>query len=154
MAETFGATVDDVKAYLPHLELGEEVSEEGAERQPSEADVERFLERAGAWVAQRTGAIDPETHENAYAMAATLTVIGAASWTDAAAFPERAQVSDTSYAGTLWAQFLKGLDELLESLGIGTEGGASGAAGPKDLPDAYFPPPIFVRNRTTGTGGW
>lgn len=157
---TFGATLEDVKSLLPHLRIGEPATDEGptglevGEAQPSEADVMRFLGQIGNRVRQRVGDIPPESptkpgEDNpAYLAAQELVVLGAASRTEAAAFPERAEVADSSYAWVLWTQFKEGLDELLESLGVGTGGGSGSAdTDPDRLGPLYsFPEdPIFRR---------
>lgn len=153
LENTYGATIDDVKALLPHLALGSEASDLGAESQPSEPDVDRFLNWAASWVRQRAGAIpneDPELagQENpTWAMARSVTILGAAAWTEAGGFPERADLSESTYAGMLWSQFKDGLDELLESLGLGT-GSGGGATAPVGLPAAAFPArPLFRRDQ-------
>lgn len=155
LEDTYGATLEDVKALLPHLELGSEASPEGAESQPSETDVVRFLRWAASWVRQRAGVIVEEDPDNpgeespAWAMARSVTVLGGAAWTEAGGFPERADLSESTYAGMLWSQFKDGLDELLESLGLGTSSsGGAATAVPSGLPAAAFPArPIFRRDQ-------
>lgn len=153
--ETYGTTVDEVLSLLPHLDLTEgdtEVDEIGGEGRLTIVDVQRFINLMGAWVRQRIGPLPVEDPDNAgaenpaYAAARTVTVYGAAVWAESGSFPERADTSDTTYAGLLYKFFTESLNELLESLGIGT--GSGEATSPiVGKPAAVFPAPIFVRDQ-------
>lgn len=147
---TYGATIDEVKSHLPHLELEREASEIGGEGRLSETDVNRFIESMGRWVRARIGSLeglDADKIEAAEGLARTAVVLGAATWAEAGAFPERADIATTTYAGFLYKAYTDALNELLESLGIGTEsGGGDTAPGVPDKPAAAFPPPLFRRD--------
>lgn len=149
----YGATPEDVMSHLPHLELApedDEASDIGGETRLSQTDLHRFLDTTARWVRARIGSLDnleEDAQERAEGMARTVVVLGAATWAEAGAFPERADIADTTYAGFLYKAYREALDELLESLGIGTDQGGGAAPAP-DKPLAAFPVPLLTRDRS------
>ncbi len=70
---------------------------------------------------------------------------GAASYTEAARYPERARVADSSYAGVLWERFETGLAELAawvdtELTGDDVDTGVIEPGNDPDTPAGNFPP--------------
>jgi hypothetical protein len=142
----FGASVDGVRALLPHRRIDET-------SKPTEEQVERFLASGSGWVSVRLGyptsfaALDAEATTTFEELAAGLVELYAGAFAEDAAHPEQAGPGESSYGSILWERFLKGVDELLEALGKATDGGA----GDGELPVgqapgsiAYsFPPPTF-----------
>lgn len=121
----FSATVDGAAALVPEATLPEALG-------PGERGV--TVGQVAAWVASLSGRLEvrltgwrrlrdvPTDEETAAgdlaprdrlrAAAADLVHNGAASYLEAARFPERAAQSDTSYAAVLWARFVEGEDLL------------------------------------------
>jgi hypothetical protein len=137
VAVDYGATVQGVRGHHPTLTLTES-------SQPSETDVEGYIEALSAWVDARVGPLTAATA--AFDMAKSLVELGAAAWADWAAHPETVDKAESTYGDRLWAQFLRGLDELLEALGIATEGLPGPTAGRPGVPEWSFPPPLIVRD--------
>lgn len=136
MADLFGATVDDVRALLPHRTID-------VHTRPSLEAVGRFLTGSSARVAARIGTPGTVT---ATLEAAARNVVAhmAAAMAEDAAFPERAAVADTDYGNVLWTRATLLLGELLTAAGVDpTEPGggltATGAA-------ASFPAPLWARS--------
>lgn len=142
MATQLEATADDVKAALPHLELGLEADDEGAERQPSETDVERFLEEGEGRVLSAIGGIPAESDRDTRAAAKGLVVLYAASRTERAAYPERG----SSYSDYLYDLFQDGLVELKDALGVGEEGEGAGPARAATAAYSFPERPLFRRD--------
>lgn len=157
MPAPFGATLDGVKAYLPHLDLdaGDRVGPE---------DVARFLDTIGGTVAGRLtwplarlqelqdlGTAPAGTVEAYTLSAAGVVEMGAAAMAQDASFPElsAARETDTSYGAALWARHRQALDDLLAevtaelarydvaTVDASAEASAAGA----------FPEPMFTRDR-------
>lgn len=148
MPLTFGATVDGVRALLPHRRID-------ATSKPSEADVAVHIGIAGNWLAGRIRGLDlttvigeepPGTPLTLADQARSLVELGAASLAEDASFPERAAKTDSSYGTVLWDKFLAGIDELLEAAGVAPDGDGGPAPGVEiDSPAYYFPEPMFRR---------
>lgn len=146
MPVAFGASVDGVRALLPHRRIDET-------SRPSLADVERFLAQGSGWVALRLGyptsfeALDPDDQRPHFeALAAGLVELYAGAFAEDAAHPEQAGPGESSYGSILWERFLRGIDELLEALGKATDTGGGGeepAAGHPGTVAYSFPPPTF-----------
>jgi hypothetical protein len=142
MPVAFGASIEGVRALLPHKTIG-------PTSRPTEAAVETYLEGGAGWVSARIGpgntallvADDPRTE-----WARSLVELYAGAFVEDAAFPERAAPGDTSYGGVLWERFLRGLDELLEALGEPVEPGGEGEEpGAVVGPLLYsFPAPVLI----------
>lgn len=116
----YAATVDDVRALLPHRAITDA-------REPKPATVERYLDGIAARVAARletslailrgiapTNATAGARLTELEAGARFATALGGAAVTEDSGFPERAnlEATDTSYGAVLWARFLEYLDEL------------------------------------------
>lgn len=123
--EPFDATVAGVQALLPHATLYDALPT--GRRGVTTANVTAWLTelsnrvdlRLSGWRRLRATATAEEEAAGHPAPLARLTAYardlvhnGAASYAEAARFPERADTTDTAYAGVLWARFTSGLDEL------------------------------------------
>lgn len=124
MADNYGASLAGVRGHLQHHELT-------SSSKPSEADAQRFLNQIGGWVLAKVGQI-PEASER-YTLATTAVELGAAAMVESGAFPERAAEADTELAGWLWNRYREALADLQVA-----------DAEVDELPDAYFPEPIFT----------
>lgn len=160
-APPFGATLDGVKALIPHAAVVETLG-------PGDRGV--TAAQARAWVASLSSAVDlrltgwnllraaPTAEETAAgqpapqarlkAAAADLVHQGAASYLEAARFPERARPADTSYAEVLWRRYTEGLEaltawletELEDTEGGIVEGATAGLGIAYSFPEASFTP--------------
>lgn len=140
MAAPYGATLDGVRAHLPHARFGPDT-------RPSEDNVEHFLARIGAQVRARTGDLSAHADTEALTdLARTAVELGAASLAESAAFPERADQASTSYAAVLWEQYREALADLLLALGIDvTEPAPGGGGGTAGTAAGVFPEPLVTR---------
>lgn len=124
--ETWGVSVDQVKALAPHITItetntgtpGTDVPFSGnQERRVSTAQVDSFIVDVAARVSLRIHRRSRITNE---AMTATITAAahdlvlnGAGAYMVSAAFPTKAGINDnTNYSAELWRRFTEGLDEL------------------------------------------
>lgn len=137
--EPYDATVEGVRALLPHATIPDSLPAGGRGVTTS---------HVAAWLAELSGRVDlrlagwrrlrvarteqeesdnhPSPSERFTAAARDLVHNGAASYTEAARYPERAGVTDTSYAAVLWNRYTSGLDDLeawlTDELATGDEG--------------------------------
>lgn len=132
----YGATIDGVKAHLPHRRIEDNT-------RPSTDDVQRYLETTTRWVTMRVGVLAEGTPGFDHARGAA--EIGAAAMAEDASFPERSGRAASSYGEVLWARFQEAIDELLESLGLTGEGGG-GPAVAGERPAFNFPDPAWRRS--------
>lgn len=108
MPVDYGASVEGVRALLPHRGISETTK-------PSDQQVERFLEAASRWVTARAGALDPASA--LYAHARTATELRAAAMAEDAAYPERSGRAGSGYGEVLWARANEALEEIVEVIG-------------------------------------
>lgn len=120
----FGATVAGVEALLPDATIYDVLpaGRKGVTKAQTAAWLDelsgRVAIRLGGWARLRATVLDGEPVDAAtpytQLVDAARTVVhnGAASYVEAARFPERAAAADTSYAGVLWARFTDGLADL------------------------------------------
>lgn len=143
MPVAFGASVDGVRALLPHRTLG-------PTSKPSEAQVETFLDGGSGWVrarigATRAGELDAASEDDPLRdWARSLVELYAGAFTEDASFPERAAPGETTYGGVLWERFLRGLDELLEAMGLPVEPGAGEPGAAVGAVLTNFPAPVLI----------
>lgn len=141
--EPYGATIGDVGAFLPHKVIS-------PTSKPSDAQVRQFLVITTNRVVGRLGELAgyPQPVQDATVMAAAgVAAMGAAGLTENAAAPERGGRSGTAYGDWLWAEFLKGIDELLEELGKATEvAGEDVVPAVAAAPAGSFPDPLWRRD--------
>jgi hypothetical protein len=135
---TWGATVDEVSAFVPHIGLTtsstvpeepvDDVFGETPDGKVSREQVQKWIEDVAARIEIRLikfGRIIPETSVRTVLTRAChdLTVTGAAAYLVAAAFPAGASVNPGSSYEILWGRFEAGLDDLALQLdAIVTEG--------------------------------
>lgn len=155
----FGATVAGVLALTPEATLVTAAQLVAGRRGVTEADVIGWLEGLSARVSLRLdgwerleavvidGADSLPDRAILIAQARDLVHNGAASYLEAARYPERAAKADTSYAAVLWARFEGGLELLYGWLSVRVntgllEGGATGGTPSLDFsfPEASFAP--------------
>lgn len=142
--DPFGATIQDVRNLLP-LRTISPVSK------PNDQAVHDLLVTTSDWVASRIGELaaplDPDVIVAVQGAAKGVAAMGAAALTENATFPERAGVAGSSYGDWLWIQYLRGIDELLETLQKPTEDtGGPGEAPAGDVPAFATPDPLFSRD--------
>ena len=121
------ASVDDVLALVPEAQLGQPV-DAVASRAITEADVQAWIEQAAGAVQVRCSgwmALPPADRAAFKAAARGVVARGAAALLEAARFPERSGVADTSHAQWLRAQYEAGLEELASRVGAQSETGWS-----------------------------
>lgn len=102
----YGATFEDVKAFLPHRRWNADV-------RPNQADVDVYIASVAGTlgVGIRPLPTDPDKAERLLALCHRAVVIGAAAHCEAAGAPERARPNDTSsYAEWLWRQYEEAAD--------------------------------------------
>lgn len=152
----FAATLEGVEAYLPHLKPIADTDK------LDPASVIVFLAEVGGTVAVRvdpllrqvdaladTGAIAVADRDALYDTARRLTELGAAAYTQDAAFPELAATgeTDTRYGATLWGRFLTGLDNLAAAATAAVAAAQDDTPASPVGPSGSFPEPLFVRDR-------
>lgn len=166
----FGATVDGVIALVPTARLlddtavpvpvptgGLEPGRGGGTFAVSVSTVAAWVEELSARLALRLDGwqrltatpVAPETtsdRDQLVAFARDLVHNGAASYLEAARYPERSAAATTSYAAVLWARFESGLADLSTWLERRLEDGTDVADAPAlaGVPAASFPPPRFL----------
>lgn len=135
----YAATLDGVQAHLPRTRIGPDTH-------PSEANVLAYLAQLSASVRVRLGDITARADAGEVIAAARAVVeVGAASMAEAAAFPERADNADTSYAGTLWSQHRQMLDDLVTFI-LDVDGDGTPDGGRTPSAAGHFPDPLIVRD--------
>jgi hypothetical protein len=147
----YGATAEDVGAYLPHHTLS-------ASSTVTLNDVERFIDHVGALISSRIGdalarldaLTDDEAGERAQSFrenAAVLEALGGASLTEGTLNPEGStlEVSDGTLAGVLWERYRQGLEDLATAVsdymgarGLDVSTGTGGAVPAVSAPCPYF----------------
>ncbi|KWW97404.1 hypothetical protein LI90_4376 (plasmid) [Carbonactinospora thermoautotrophica] len=150
MGEPWGASVDGAAALVPEATIPDTL--QPGQRGVTRAQVEqwvtdlcqRVLVRLAGWERIR----DDARRAAVQAAARDLVHQGVASYIEGARHPERAGLSETSYAAVLWRRFTEGLEELAAQV-------AEWLADPDDAtPDAdveaasapawCFPAPVFT----------
>lgn len=132
----YGATVDGVRALLPHLEPLT------AATVPTVGQVQEHVDRMSEVVAARVGealatVVDADQLVALTGLARAAVELGAAAWTEDARYPERAAMADTSYGQVLWSRYREVLEALLIALGVDV----NAPGGPTGVPVYNFPPP-------------
>lgn len=159
---TWGATVDEVSALVPHIGLitsstvpeepVDDVFGETAEGKVSREQVQQWIEDIAARIEIRLtklGRIIPETSARTVLTRAChdLTVTGAAAYLVAAAFPAGASVNPGSSYELLWGRYESGLDDLAAQLDMIVAEGDSTVVLPRVVRGgavSSFPAPLFV----------
>jgi len=148
LTNPFGLTIADVHRLVPYRQL----PSAPARGYPPET-VSLTQEDIQAWIAQLSGdilgrlalgsalfTVDARAWGQVWLMCRDAVSNGVASYWEAAFYPERAGVNDTTYAGVLWQRYLRSveaIDALVQTLLAQSPGGGDGGAG---IPE----PPIFV----------
>ncbi len=146
----FGATVDGVRALIPEAVIPDEAPPRSKLVVSGQvvvwlADLSRRVSlRLAGWEALRLVQTDAEAllglaapRERLAAYARDLVHNGAASYTESARHPERAQ---DGYAAVLWTRFLDGLGELRLWMAAELEAQTPGIGGEASFPLASFTP--------------
>lgn len=145
MAEAlYGATVDDVRALLPHRRIDHT-------SKPSAEQVEGFLAFTASEVATRVTLLTLAGASTTVIAAAELmgkglTALGAAAMAEDAGHPEQTGRGASSYGGVLWERYTGRLDGLADLLDIDEDAGGGGGDGPGGVaaaPAYSFPDPTF-----------
>lgn len=154
--ETWGVSVDQVKALAPHITITDTEPAPGGdvpftgnkEKHVAQAQVEAWIIDVAARVSlriHRRSKVDTAMQATVNAAAHDLVLNGAGNYLVAAAFPAKAGLNDnTSYSAELWRRFTEGLDELEKAIAdwiIDNE--TSTPIGSTSTIIGSFPEPIF-----------
>lgn len=157
----FGTTVAGVLALVPEAKLVTEEAKAAGAKGVTELDVLGWLDGLSATVSLRldgweqleavaTDELDSLPDRELFvARARDLVHNGAASYLEAARYPERAGRAGTSYDTVLWARFEAGLLELAGWLSRRVDTGDSGVASAAPSLAYSFPEPSFTPGRLT-----
>lgn len=146
----FNTTVESVYALAPEAER---VTDPNTSRMPTpitEATIGGWITDLSAQVAGaalRLNLIDPgPVLDGLYASARSVVACGAASYLEAARYPTRASLNDSTYAGVLWARFTTGTTALVAQLNavIVDAGVEVETTGTESGPFGYFPRKYFT----------
>ena len=146
----FATTVEAVYALAPEAER---ITDPADSRMPTpitEATVAGWIldlsaQLAGA--ALRLNLVDPgPVLDDLHASARATVACGAASYLEAARYPTRAGLNDSSYAGVLWARYQQGTAALVVQLdaAIMDAGPEIEHVGPESGPFGRFPDPFWA----------
>lgn len=126
---TFKCTVDLVYALCPEAERVTDSNQSGLNTPITEVTVEQWVLDLDASVNAAIGAwsvITGTTRDEIVAAGRRVVADGAASYLEAARYPTRASLNDSTYAGVLWERYLAGVAALrarvTEILDTGGEG--------------------------------
>jgi len=151
LSNPFGLTVADVHRLVPYRQLP---SVPGAGFPAG--TVVLSTEDIEAWIAQLSGdllgrigtaapifVLNPPTWNQVWLMCRDAVSNGVASYWEAAFYPERSGVNDTSYSGVLWQRYLRSIDAIDKLVGtlLSQSDGGAGAGGGE--------PPLYVEG-----AGW
>jgi hypothetical protein len=156
----FGATVAGVRALIPDAPIPEQLAtgvkgvDAGMVRGWLRELSGRVDRRLAGWRglrlernAEETAEDAPSPREALIETAAGLVHTAAASYTEDARFPTRAEQNDSRYGAVLWRRFEAGLAELdgwlRDQLDEGDEGDLEPEAAAADAPAYSFPLPAF-----------
>lgn len=145
--ELYGATVEDVRALLPHRRID-------ATTRPSAEQVEGFLAFTTAEVGARIDVLvaagaSAGVIARAEGVARGLVAMGAASMAEDAGHPEQTGRGASSYGQVLWDRYTARLEGIVEFLDLDVaDDGGPGLGSSSDLPASSFPEPRM--RATTG----
>lgn len=145
--ELYGATVEDVRALLPHRRID-------ATTRPSAEQVEGFLAFTTAEVGARIDVLtiagaSPAVIARAEGAARGYVAMGAAAMAEDAGHPEQAGRGASSYGGVLWERYTERLEGIVGFLDLDEgDAGGPGVGSSSDLPAHSFPEPRM--RATTG----
>lgn len=156
----FGAHVAGVLALVPEARVPKAAEVPAGRHAVTEEQVlewlvglsARLAVRLDGWERLKVEPEEPETlsdRDTFVAHAADLVHNGAASYLEAARYPERAGKSTTSYDAVLWQRFVDGLDDLAAWLERRLAAGDATTPGGADtpVPAHSFPPASFTPAR-------
>lgn len=142
-ANTYGATVGDVQAFIPDQAIT-------AASKPTLAQVQSMLAMIDRRVASRIGDVSAYSADDQARVAgagAVLVAMGTAAIAWNAAHPDAAGRGSSTYGDWLWEQFTSSIDELLESLNKPTvEAPGAGGGLSAGRPAYNLPEPTFWRD--------
>lgn len=156
--EPFGATGKGAADLVPEARLIPGDTVPAGKYGVTEAQVEAWVReltgavalRLAGWQGLSATPVAPETtsdRDQLIAYARTIVHNGAASYLEAARFPERASNADTSYAAVLWARYRDGLADLAGWLEARLDEGTVTEPTPPDAgsdgPIGSFPAVLF-----------
>ena len=124
--ETWGVSVDEVKALIPHVTITETAPAPPSGDAAWEGNKQRHVteEQVSGWIVDVAARVSLRIHRRSRITDATmtatitaaahdLTLNGSGNYMVSAAFPAKAGVNDnTNYSSELWRRFTEGLDEL------------------------------------------
>lgn len=146
----FDATVDSVYDLVPEADRVTDANNSTLPTPITEDTVARWLVAVSDAVAAGIGDWRGFTGDNLEAVKAAGRAVvanGAASYLEAARYPTRAGLDDSTYAGVLWTRYTQGVTALAESVAasVATGDTGGGADSVQSGPfGAGFPDPFFV----------
>lgn len=128
--ETWGVSVEQVKALAPHITITETIPGTPGDDVAFAGSQERHVttDQVSSWITDVSARVSLRIHRRSKItndiMTATITAAahdlvlnGSGSYLVAAAFPTKAGLNDnTSYSAELWRRFTEGLDELEKAI--------------------------------------
>lgn len=143
----WGATPDGVSALLPHATITDTLAP--GQKGVTTADVQLWIDDLSARVAARVIGWDSlriEYQDAVRSTAADLVHNGAASYAEAARFPERAsnQHGGTSYPEILWERYTSGLEALAAQVTEWLAESGTEPDGRRTGPSGVFPPATIL----------
>lgn len=131
----FGTLVDDVYDLTPEVERVTDPNQSNLPTPITEDTVGRYITSVSSAVAAGIGpwgTLTGGSLDAVKAAARTVVANGAASYLQAARYPSRAGVNDSSYAGVLWQRYESGLAALKAEVARIIDAGTGTGPDPED----------------------